>query len=675
VSAVIESYGCGCKYCPTLKFWLYGKQIGQNPPTDSRTMRTLVSWLSVARVSLVTQVLTYIFSGIGIGYAAMVLQMYNLKRFEMGREIFGTRGAAKDVVTGLSDEDWNELWRAIATWDLDRVVSQMPVLGWWFLFGFLIGGTLSVLVINIATVIHLRRLRLGGQVMVEKLGALSFDENAPDDLRHLPKIVQELSAEFQLPMPKLFILTAEDCMNAFVVGRTPTESVLVVTRGLRLMNEQQLRGTIAHELAHVRNGDMAHNMRLLAVEFGANSVRHSADWMLRTGWNLLFGASNNRSALAGIHWGVLLIVNGLVLWPMGLISSLAGAAMMATSNRRRELRADRLAAKILGSWEPIGDALKRILGHDRRGRIAGPDGRKLGHLMFTQGNGNSGGMFATHPKIEKRIACADRRWDGIPLYENEDDSDPVDHPIVEESATLSLLSRLDPQVVAIFKDPDAIMLTVPTLLLLDDEGDSVASELSNGKLVDSIKALRGCIEGIDEVERFALLEMTLCQVRESNNASVQQMIEKIHGNTPGNAWSTQCWIYMFLEAIVRESKSVKVTCRDFDHCVRELLEVVSIGVNIGQGSTELRFHQVWGYTGLSPLSVMCINSYEFHDLDESVETLINVPKKLREDFANAFASSLRNGNHLGADEASFLRYLSLRLGVTIRASIVPGRQQ
>ncbi|MFK8110598.1 MAG: M48 family metallopeptidase, partial [Rubripirellula sp.] len=626
-------------------------------------MRNLLSWISVACVSLFAQTLTFVFSGIGFGYALMVLQLYRLKRFEMARDLLGGNGFGSDLLIGINDKDWNGLRRALLDCDFSTAVTQIPVLGWYFVFGFLVGGALSVVVINIATIYHLRRLAQGGRAMAEKLGAFTFDpQAAPGNLKHLPQIVQQLASEFQLPVPQMYILTSEEGMNAFVVGRKRAESVLVVTRGMRLMSQQQLRGIVAHELAHIRNGDMIHNMRLLAVELGINSVRHTAEWMLRTGWKFLFGSSSNhKSAMIGIQWGSFLLIVGLMLWPMGLISSLMGSAVMATTNRRRELRADKLAAKILGSWEPVGDALKRILGHERRGRIAGPDGRKLGHLMFAQANGRSGGMLGTHPKIENRIKKADRRWDGVPLYEDTNESTQVAQE-VDESEVKNILSDLPPQTVELFRDAEAVLLTMPALLLFNHEHRCLVADVAEEKLQRPIETLWSYIEDVSEEERFALIELTLQNVTAGKDADLKRMLEQIRDNAPSAAWELQCWVHVFLNAFVAKQKTVKVAYKNFDKSIRPLLEVVSIGASIGSGSSELIFQRVWGHTGLANLSCMCVDAFGFEDLDESMEELRKVPRQLREELANGFAQAMLERNRLGGTEAAFLRYVCLCWG-------------
>jgi Zn-dependent protease with chaperone function len=638
-------------------------------------MRNLLSWISVFFVSVFAQVVAFVCSGIGIGYGLMVLQMYRMKQLEMSRECFGANRYTQDLVTGLSDEDWIGLRDAILAGDATAILNEIPFLGWIFLIGFFIGGVLVVAVINIATIYHLRRLALGGRALAEKLGAFPLDrDSAHGNLQRLPDIVSELSEKFHVPEPAVFVLRYEKGMNAFVAGRRRDESVLVVTQGLQGMSEAQLRGIVAHELAHIVNGDMVHNMRLLAAELGINGMRCTAEWMLRRGCALMFGGSSNyRMALLGIQVGALLLVTGVMLWPLGLIPSLVGSVVMAMTNRRRELRADRLAARILGSWEPIGDALKRVMGHDFRGRIAGPDIRSLGHLMFAQANGRSGGMLATHPEIERRIRQADRSWDGVPLFEvDEDTPTDVAEAVVNDGALAVVLDGIDMKTVDLFRDPSATLLTVPALLLFDIEHRGIAAELSGEKLADPIAALQGHMEELDEVERFALTEVTLQNLKGRQDAGIQGLLEQIRDAAPANAWMLQCWVAMFVEAMNGSPKPAKAKHKDFTKCCRQTLEVVSIGASIGHGSAQLRFHKIWGYTGLNVASAMGVDAYDFSDLEEAVNTLRLVPRKLREGLVTGFADALMNGREMGAEEATFLRYLCLRLGVAMPAKSFPG---
>ena len=640
-------------------------------------MRSIISWISVFCISLFAQVLTFVLSAVASGYATMVPVMWRLKRFEAARSAFGSNDELDKIVTGMNDADWVPLREAIAAYDIEAACLSMPVIGWYFVFGAIFGGLMSVLIINIATIRHMIRLAQGGRSTATKLGAFPLSDDAPGTLQQLPMIVEELAAEFHLPMPAIFVMPNEEGMNAFVVGRKKDEVVLVVTKGLCGMSRNQMRGIVAHELAHVRNGDMVHNMRLLAVELGINSVRHTAEWCLRHGWNLMFGASGFAGVAAKISWGFSLFVLGIALWPMGLISSLVGSSVMAMTNRRRELRADALAAKILGSWEPIGDALKRIMGHDRAGRIFAPDGRKLGHLMFAQANGESGGLLATHPKLQRRIRRADRKWDGVPLFEAETDTEAETEAklLGPCNAIEDLLSQIDSQIVDLFRDPDAAVLTLPALLLYPKEHRSIAYGISDGKVADPIKSLWDAVDGMDDEERFALLDLVERCIKQGDERVVA-MLEEISLAAPANAWDLHYWLTMLLHTTNGSQSKVKVKYKNFGRHVREVMEVISIGVSMGRGRlADMRFQRVWGRTKLEPAKVMKIDAFDFIDLEESVEILRMMPRDLRASVADAFVETMSGQDALDVEEATFLRYICRRWGVTPKVSLSPGALQ
>jgi hypothetical protein len=358
---------------------------------------------------------------------------------------------------------------------------------------------------------------------------------------------------------------------------------------------------------------------------------------------------------------------------MGLISSLVGSAVMAMTNRRREMRADRLAARILGTWEPLGDALKRIMGHDRHGRIAGPDGRKLGHLMFAQANGSSGGLLDTHPKLQRRIKKADRRWDGVPLFENEDEQQAAAESNKDDLSMMRVLADVPAQTMELFVDAKAAVLTVPALLLFPQANRSIVSAIGDGKLQVPIEQLWGMIEGISDEEWFALLELSLRHVRANKNAAIRATLEQIKAASPDNDWELQCWIAVFLDAYVEKAPAVKVKYKNFNANFAETLQVISIGVTMGsQGLGEFRFQRMWGLTGLGPVGLMEIDPFNMQDLDEAVAALNTIPRKLREGLAEGFAQSLLNRNYLATAEAAFLKFICMRWNVATRSSIAPG---
>ena len=633
-------------------------------------MRNLFSWFTIGFYSIVAQVNTFILCGLACGYALGVYIYLRMLRYALAP------GEGLDErTTGMLVEHYELAWESALAQNWQEAAREMPIIGWYFLFGFIVGGTAFVIVINIATAWQLFKLSAGAKKLVDDLGAKPMDPmTATESLKHLPEIVSELSHDFNVRCPDMFILAEEDGMNAFVVGLKRNESILVVTRGLRHLNKKQLRGILAHEIAHLANGDMRHNMRLLALQLGINSVRHTAEWMLRTGWNLLFGgASNHRAAMAAINWGCLLLIFGMMIWPMGMISSIAGAMVMAWSNRRQEFRADKLAAKILGSWEPIGDALKRIMGHNRRGRILGPECRKYGHLMFSQATGSSGGLLCTHPKMSKRIRRADKKWDGIPLFE----SDAV--PRVDAAELIDLervgqaLAEFPAASVEIFRDPGALQVTIPSLMLWDASHRQQSRANLDEKLHQPVEMLSQCLENASDGERFALHELTLHTSLSGDPKTFAPTLQAIQESLPVDAWFQRLWGQVFLNCSTPQPP-VKVSMKDFRACKDELATVVSVGVGLGasgnMGSTmsELRFQRVWMLTGLEMRSCVALEDVDFDDFVRSVERMALLPTRLREGMIKGLIEVFGENDRLPISQAALIRYLSVAWSVRPKLS-------
>src|SRR6056297_1117023 len=337
--------------------------------------RKFYSWLSIIGLALVAQLLTVILTGIATGYLMSIYQ-----------------------------------WQAV----LDEDYAVLGALG---VVGFILGAGVTSTLITGSTLYHLYRLSLGGPAIAESLGGVPFDEEAaPGALSALPEITREVAAMFGITTPTLYWLPQEDSMNAFAAGKNPRTAVIGVTRGMRRMGEPQLRGIVAHEMAHICNGDMQHNMQMLAVVLGLKSVQSTAHKLINRGIRGLNSPSRYwRMAMFQVQSGIFCILLGLVCYPMGIVGSLVGSLMLAFTNRRRELRADRIAAAVLGDPAAIADALKMVLGDQIGSRLTNPQLRACGHVMFAQANGVSGGFLGSHPTLQTRIYRREKKWDGVPL--------------------------------------------------------------------------------------------------------------------------------------------------------------------------------------------------------------------------------------------------------------------
>ncbi|WP_434634243.1 protease HtpX [Chromobacterium sp. CV08] len=205
--------------------------------------------------------------------------------------------------------------------------------------------------------------------------------------------VRKLADRAGLAMPEVAVYDGEP--NAFATGPSRSNSLVAVSTGLLAnMTEQEVEAVLAHEIAHIRNGDMV-TLTLIQgvvntfVFFLARVVGYLVDsWLKRD--------EENSSAGTGIGYFVTVIVCEIVF---GILASL----VVMYFSRQREFRADAGAAELLGSPRPMADALRRLGGIEADGLP-----QNLAASGIAGGRGLLG-LFATHPSMEERIAALEGR--------------------------------------------------------------------------------------------------------------------------------------------------------------------------------------------------------------------------------------------------------------------------
>jgi len=207
----------------------------------------------------------------------------------------------------------------------------------------------------------------------------------------LYEIVQRLTQQAGLPMPKLYIIP-QQAPNAFATGRNPEHAVVAVTEGLlKIMNRNEIAGVLAHELAHVKNRD------ILIGSIAATMA--GAIMMLATmaRWSAIFGGIGGSDDERG-GGGIL----GLIV--MSIIGPMAAMIIQMAISRSREYLADATGARFAGHPEGLAAALEKLGGYSKRLPMdANP---ATAHMFIV--NPLSGrsmlNLFSTHPPLEDRIA-------------------------------------------------------------------------------------------------------------------------------------------------------------------------------------------------------------------------------------------------------------------------------
>jgi heat shock protein HtpX len=199
--------------------------------------------------------------------------------------------------------------------------------------------------------------------------------------------VQELAAKAGLPMPKVYLIN-EDAPNAFATGRNPDNAAVAATTGIiRVLSERELRGVMAHELAHVKHRDILIST-ISATMAGAISMLGN--------FAMLFGGRDSEGRP----------VNPIVSILMMILAPLAASLIQMAISRAREFEADRGGAEISGDPQALASALQKIhryaQGIPMETAERHPETAQM-MIMNPLSGGGLRGLFSTHPSTDERV--------------------------------------------------------------------------------------------------------------------------------------------------------------------------------------------------------------------------------------------------------------------------------
>jgi heat shock protein HtpX len=203
-------------------------------------------------------------------------------------------------------------------------------------------------------------------------------------------IVERLAARAQIPMPRLYLIP-EDQPNAFATGRNPKHAAVAVTTGiLRLMDEQELEGVLAHELSHVTNRDILISSIAATIAGAIAYLAHMAQWAAIFGG---FGGRDDRDRGGGI----------IGLLATAIIAPIAATLIQMAISRSREFQADKSGAELAGSPFGLARALEKL--GKASGRIPMDANPATAHMFIVSPFSGQALMklFSTHPPLEERI--------------------------------------------------------------------------------------------------------------------------------------------------------------------------------------------------------------------------------------------------------------------------------
>jgi heat shock protein HtpX len=246
--------------------------------------------------------------------------------------------------------------------------------------GFLIGGAQTALIfLLLAAAMNMAAYWFSDRIALGMARAKPLEES---EAPRLFETVRELTTRADLPMPRLYMIP-QDQPNAFATGRSPNRAAVAVTRGItKLLSEDELRGVLAHELAHVRNRD-------ILITSVAATIGGAITYL---GYMMLWVGRGSRSPL-GLVASLALVI----------LAPIAATIIQLAISRQREYSADATGAEISGNPESLASALERLEEGAKAIPMQVNQSTEPLYIVKPFRGGGLASMFSTHPPIEERV--------------------------------------------------------------------------------------------------------------------------------------------------------------------------------------------------------------------------------------------------------------------------------
>ena len=226
------------------------------------------------------------------------------------------------------------------------------------------------------------------KMVLAAYGAQPIDEAAAPGLY---AIVRRLATRAGIPMPRVYLVPSET-PNAFATGRDPQHAVVAVTEGImRILDEEELEGVLAHELSHVKNRDVLISTIAATLAGAITYLAHMAQW------SAMFGGRSRDDDEGGS--------NPIAMILLAILAPIAAMLVQMAVSRSREFQADATGAQVAGRSWGLAKALEKLQMANQAIPMANAT-PATAHLFIV--NPLSGEtlmrLFSTHPPLEERIA-------------------------------------------------------------------------------------------------------------------------------------------------------------------------------------------------------------------------------------------------------------------------------
>jgi heat shock protein HtpX len=225
------------------------------------------------------------------------------------------------------------------------------------------------------------------------LASAQAREVGPEEAPMLHRLADRLALQYRVPKPRVYV-SPDPSPNAFATGRSPSHAAICVNEGLlRILDEEELYGVLAHEFAHVRNRDILISSVVAVLAGTITLIANFAQW------GLMFGGFGGRDERDGQGAGG--AIAGLL---MIILAPIAALLIQLAVSRSREFEADHTGAEVSGDPMALASALRKL---ERATQVIPSQTAQpaFAHLYIVNPLGGMTlyGLFSTHPPLEERI--------------------------------------------------------------------------------------------------------------------------------------------------------------------------------------------------------------------------------------------------------------------------------
>lgn len=269
---------------------------------------------------------------------------------------------------------------------LKTAILMAAITALFMMIGAMMGGRSGMLLaLGFALVSNFFAYWFSDKMVLRMYNAQEVDATTAPQFYNM---VQELSQRAGLPMPRVYLIN-EAQPNAFATGRNPEHAAVAATTGiLQLLSEREMRGVMAHELAHVKHRDILIST-ISATMAGAISALAN--------FAMFFGGRDEEGRPANPIAGIL----------VALLAPLAASLIQMAISRAREFEADRGGAEISGDPKSLANALQKIHHYAQGITMPTAEANPATAQMMIMNPLHGGGLknlFSTHPATEERVA-------------------------------------------------------------------------------------------------------------------------------------------------------------------------------------------------------------------------------------------------------------------------------